>query len=144
MLKAKLDSIRKNKKGFSLIELIIVVAIMVALIAVLAPSYVKYVEKSRKASLQTAAEDIATCVKTELNDPDFTKTVKDTTITVSVVNGAFKVEFSDGGMTQADFETIKFEDGKKMGQTDYKYTIAITASTKAVVGPTEVAPTTGK
>ena len=39
-----------NDKGFSLIELIIVVAIMVVLIAVLAPQYLKYVEKSRNAT----------------------------------------------------------------------------------------------
>ena len=36
-----------NNKGFSLIELIIVVAIMAVLIGVLAPQYLKYVEKSR-------------------------------------------------------------------------------------------------
>lgn len=70
MLKAKLDSARKNKKGFSLIELIIVVAIMVALIAVLAPSYVKYVQKSRDAALTTAAEDFGTAIKTYFADPD--------------------------------------------------------------------------
>ncbi|MEG1633690.1 MAG: type II secretion system protein, partial [Oscillospiraceae bacterium] len=34
-------------KGFSLVELIIVIAIMAALVAVLAPQYVKYVEKSK-------------------------------------------------------------------------------------------------
>lgn len=39
-----------NDKGFSLIELIIVVAILVVLIAVLAPQYLKYVEKSRNAT----------------------------------------------------------------------------------------------
>ena len=38
---------RKNNKGFTLVELIIVVAIVAVLTAVLAPQYVKYVEKSR-------------------------------------------------------------------------------------------------
>lgn len=36
-----------NNKGFSLVELIIVIAIMAVLIGVLAPQYLKYVEKSR-------------------------------------------------------------------------------------------------
>ena len=39
-----------NNKGFSLVELIIVIAIMAVLIGVLAPQYLKYVEKSRESA----------------------------------------------------------------------------------------------
>lgn len=39
-----------NNKGFSLVELIIVIAIMVILVAVLAPQYLRYVERSRVAA----------------------------------------------------------------------------------------------
>ena len=35
----------RNNKGFSLVELIVVVAIMAVLVGVLAPAYLKYVEK---------------------------------------------------------------------------------------------------
>lgn len=60
-----------NNKGFSLVELIIVIAIMAVLIGVLAPQYLKYVEKSRESAdldnyqtiisgLQVCAVDTAT------------------------------------------------------------------------------------
>lgn len=55
-----------NNKGFSLVELIIVVAIMAVLIGVLAPAYLQYVEKSKKTkdcqavgSIMDAAEIVA-------------------------------------------------------------------------------------
>ncbi len=54
----KLNSLRRHNKGFSLVELIIVMAIMVALIAVLAPQFIKYVQRSRDATVETAAEDV--------------------------------------------------------------------------------------
>ncbi len=59
-----------NNKGFSLVELIIVIAIMVILVAVLAPQYLRYVEKSRVSTdTQTAVEFINLC-QTIASDPD--------------------------------------------------------------------------
>ncbi len=48
---------KTNNKGFSLVELIIVIAIMAVLIGVLAPQFIKYVERSRESTdLQNIAE----------------------------------------------------------------------------------------
>ncbi len=59
-----------NNKGFSLVELIIVIAIMVVLVAVLAPQYLKYVEKSRvSADVQTADQFIG-AMQVLAADPD--------------------------------------------------------------------------
>ncbi len=46
----------KSNKGFSLVELIIVVAIMAILIGVLAPQYIKYVERSKLVADENSAE----------------------------------------------------------------------------------------
>ncbi|MCR5151492.1 MAG: type II secretion system GspH family protein [Clostridiales bacterium] len=94
MLKAKLDQVRKNKKGFSLVELIIVIAIMVALIAVLAPAYIKYVQKSRDSALATAAEDIATAMKTYVADPDYGNSLTSEGTMATLDNGTYFVEVS--------------------------------------------------
>lgn len=61
-----------NNKGFSLVELIIVIAIMVVLIAVLAPQYLKYVEKSRVASDQTTIVEYINAMQVIAADPDIT------------------------------------------------------------------------
>ena len=37
-----------NNRGFSLVELIIVMAIMVVLVGITAPNYMRYVERKRK------------------------------------------------------------------------------------------------
>lgn len=43
-----MNTFKKNNHGFSLIELIIVIAIMAIIIAVLAPQFLRYIEKSRQ------------------------------------------------------------------------------------------------
>ena len=67
-MKKFFTNLRKNStenKGFSLVELIIVIAIMVALVAMLAPQFVKYVSRSRDAVVTRAAEDVLAIAKTE-------------------------------------------------------------------------------
>ena len=57
-----------NNKGFSLVELIIVIAIMAVLIGVLAPQYIKYVQQSRVSSDITNAQEIATAINVAIAD----------------------------------------------------------------------------
>lgn len=59
---------KQNNKGFSLVELIVVIAIMVVLVAVLAPVFTKYVESSRRATDVQNANSIASAVKTQYVD----------------------------------------------------------------------------
>ena len=48
-----------NQKGFSLVEVIVVVAIMAVLAGVLTPVYLKYVEKSRISSDNKSFSEVA-------------------------------------------------------------------------------------
>ena len=60
---------RKNK-GFSLVELIIVIAIMAILIGVMAPQLIKYIEKSKVSSDTQLAGTVQTAIVTALSDPE--------------------------------------------------------------------------
>lgn len=59
---------KKDNKGFSLIELIIVIAIMAVLVAIIAPNLTKYLSKSkRNTDLHNAAE-LAEMIQVCIND----------------------------------------------------------------------------
>lgn len=57
-----------NNKGFSLVELIIVIAIMAVLMGVLAPQYLKYVKQSKISTDITNAEEMATAINVAVAD----------------------------------------------------------------------------
>lgn len=63
---------KMNNKGFSLVELIIVIAIMAILVGVLAPQYLKYVEKSRVSADKDQLDSFYTACTTAAADPDLT------------------------------------------------------------------------
>ena len=63
---------RKSNKGFTLVELIIVIAIIAILTAVAAPQYLKYVDKSRWSQDQENAQILLTMVQVAAADPDQT------------------------------------------------------------------------
>ncbi len=58
-----MKKIKLNDKGFTLLELIIVVAIMAVLVAVLAPQYFQYVEDAREGNDVYAANEMVKAVK---------------------------------------------------------------------------------
>ncbi len=58
-----------TNKGFSLVELIIVIAIMAVLVGAFAPQYVKYLDKSRYASDVQVADSLRQAIEITYMDP---------------------------------------------------------------------------
>ena len=62
---------KTNNKGFSLVELIIVIAIMAVLIGVLAPQFIKYVEKSKESKDISNLDSCVSVVQAYYADKDW-------------------------------------------------------------------------
>lgn len=58
-----------GNKGFSLVELIIVIAIMAILVGVLAPNLLRYVEKTNVSADTQLADSVKTAITTAMMDP---------------------------------------------------------------------------
>ena len=64
---------KNDNKGFSLIELIVVIAIMAILVGVMAPNVMRYIEKAREGNDIQTLQTIYTAVYTSMLDPQLTK-----------------------------------------------------------------------
>ena len=101
---------RNNKKGFTIVELVIVIAVIAILSAVMIPTFSGIVEKANKSALEQAAKNAFTnyliaCDAT----PD-----KDATILVTKNNVTYAYEIDNNGQLVYPETPDKVEDG------DYK------------------------
>lgn len=74
---------KMNNKGFSLVELIIVIAIMAVLMGVLAPQFIKYVESSRVQKDLSAVAEVQNAAQIALSvDEVYSSVASGTTVEV--------------------------------------------------------------
>lgn len=75
---------KMNNKGFSLVELIIVIAIMAVLMGVLAPQLLKYVEESRVQADASTFSEVENATKIALSlDEIYDSVGNNTTVTIA-------------------------------------------------------------
>ena len=131
MLKKKL-----NKKGFSLIELIIVIAIMAILAAIIVPTVINKVNDANKSAAQTEVSNIATAIQQEIVEIQATSSteltyLKKTDAGIVLKNDA--TSMTEGGST-ITLDTATAPDKITITNTvgDDTYTAEITISTRKV------------
>ena len=100
---------KKNNKGFSLVELIIVIAIMAILAGALAPALIKYIAKSRRSTDVSNAQTIATAVTNALSVEDAYD---------SAVAGSYTV--SDSGNQLGTAGAFNSEVTSQLGKSNFK------------------------
>ena len=112
---------KKDNKGFSLVELIIVVAIMALLVGLLAPQYIKYVEKSRKSADATNMDTLVNAVQIRAADAETDIPVGEYTITLKKdAEPVFKKDNTVVKATEGDTPGYKFVDAIAENVADYK------------------------
>lgn len=140
-----LNKKKKDNKGFSLVELVIAIAILAILVGILAPQYTKYVEKTRKAADASNMDEMVKVVKVYAADPanelaagTYTIITNDTETTVSNCPKGLKAEL-DASIPNWTATTTK----SKKWSADGKATSIIAYVTVNAEGGTSVTYATG-
>ena len=122
----------KNNKGFSLVELIIVIAIMAVLVGVLAPTYLQYVEKSKKSNDVSSIDTIVNAVEIAAIDP-LVVTDSTTTLKVTVTKSGMTLDPAAGGSSKwADAVNEAVSDAKLKSFDTVEFTATRDAATGKV------------
>lgn len=138
---------KTNNKGFSLVELIVVIAIMAVLVGVLAPQFLKFVERGRKSTDVQNVSSIVTALQTYAADPmvdtakalgnGATITITDSSVAVSSTNATNN---ANEALTAAGIKNLELK-SSKWGATTIHLNAAVGTDGSVVVTCTDTLST---
>lgn len=124
-----------NNKGFSLVELIIVIAIMAVLAAALAPQLIKYIEKSRESTDTQTCDSIKSSFNAAIANESAYKevtAVTSGTLTISFSGSTATYTWSGTGFSNLETELKEscadLKAPKASGKKKYQLTWTVTSS----------------
>ena len=156
-----LNKKKQDNKGFSLVELIIVVAIMAILVGLLAPQYIKYVEKSRKSADASNLDEMVNAVQIYAADADVNDSTATDAPSTNLVAGQYTITIKGSGVEAkatdksngatdamldtaissnvADYKNIKLKSNKWGGSISAIITVNKNGETTVVYEPDDFA-----
>lgn len=140
---------KMNNKGFSLVELIIVIAIMAVLVAVLAPQYMKYVERSRNSTDRDNAAAIESAMmvwgsETVIPSGETAFSVDTTGTTITITDSAFTVNGSNSAAVASALKNAGLDTSVRcVSRTAWtQYIITVKVDSNGTVSVSNDIPTT--
>ena len=96
---------KRKKKGFTLIELMAVIAIIAVLAAVLVPTVTGYITRAKKAAVITQARTVMNAVETYNQSASDTNKIKDTDTITTLASAQGKLG-KDGFLSKNDINKL--------------------------------------